>query len=304
MTDQAPVISPASWWTGLRAVAADIKLHHSVFALPWAILATVLAAHRAGHFYFGQLGLVLACMVTARTVAMVANRVLDADIDSENPRTARRAVPAGRVSAAFAWIVLLVAAALFVAATAGFDLLYHNAWPVILSVPVLLFVIGYSLTKRFTWVCHYYLGAALALAPVCAWLAVAGSLAAPPLWMAGAVILWLAGFDILYACQDFDFDRSHGLHSVPARIGIARAMLVARLTHLACIGCLIGLALTTPELHGLFIAGIAVTAGLMTVEHLIVTPTDLSRLTLAFFTLNGIIGLLLGTLGVIDILRS
>jgi 4-hydroxybenzoate polyprenyltransferase len=304
MTDQAPAMSPASWWTNLRAVAADIKLHHSVFALPWAILATVLAANRAGHFYPGQLALVLICMLTARTVAMVANRVLDADVDAQNPRTARRAVPAGRVSAAFAWIVLFITAATFVAATAEFELLYHNPWPLILSVPVLLFVIGYSLTKRFTWLCHYYLGAALALAPVCAWLAIAGSLAAPPLWMAAAVVLWLAGFDILYACQDFAFDRSHGLHSVPARIGIAPAMRVARFTHVCCIGCLIGLAVTTPELHGLFIAGIAVTAALMVVEHSVVTPTDLSRLTLAFFTLNGIIGLLLGTLGVIDILRS
>jgi 4-hydroxybenzoate polyprenyltransferase len=294
-------IPAGSPWTRLRAVAADIKLHHSVFALPWAILATVLAAHRAVGMRWGQLLLVLICMVSARTVAMVANRVLDADVDIKNPRTARRAVPAGRVSAAFAWVVLLAASVVFVAAAAGFALLYKNPWPAILSVPVLLFVIGYSLTKRFTWLCHYYLGVALALAPVCSWLAIAGSLSSPPLWMAAAVVCWLAGFDILYACQDYAFDVAHGLFSVPSRIGIARAMWVARLTHVACIGCLVGLAVTTPELHVLFFIGIGITAVLMTVEHSVVSPTDLSRLTLAFFTLNGVIGLLLGTLGVIDI---
>ena len=285
----------------LLALADDIKLHHSVFALPWAVLATVLAAHRAGGLRVGQLLLVLACMVTARTVAMVANRVLDAGYDAANPRTARRAVAAGRVSRRFAWATLAGAAALFVGSAAAFWPLYGNRWPLVWSVPVLAVLVGYSLTKRFTWLCHAYLGVALALAPVCAWVAVAAGLAGPPLWMAGAVVLWLAGFDILYACQDVAFDRSAGLHSVPARLGIGPALWVARAVHVGCLAMLVCLWATTPELGVAFAIGIGLTAALMAVEHAVVKPNDLSRMTLAFFVLNGVIGLTLGTLGVIDV---
>ena len=299
-TAPTPALPPRR---SLLALADDIKLHHSVFALPWAILATVLAAHRTpGGLRLGQLVLVLVCMVSARTVAMVANRLLDAGYDRANPRTARRAVPSGRVSPAFAWGTLAVAAAVFVAAAAAFWPLYGNRWPAILSVPVLAFLVGYSLTKRFTWLCHAYLGAALALAPVCAWVAIAGHLAAPPLWMAGAVVLWLAGFDVLYACQDHAFDVAHRLFSVPARLGIGPALWVARGVHVGCIAVLIGLWRTTPELGVGFAVGIGLTVVLMAVEHAVVKPTDLSRINLAFFTLNGIIGLVLGTLGVVDVL--
>ena len=291
-----------SSWIRLRAVAADIKLHHSVFALPWAVLSMVLAGHRAGGLHGGQVVLILVCMVSARTVAMVANRVLDADVDAVNPRTARRAVPAGRVPAAFAWVVILAASAVFIAAAGGFYVWYRNPWPLILSVPVLVFLVGYSLTKRFTFLCHFYLGVALALAPVCAWVAIAGRISSPPVWMAAAVVFWLAGFDILYAAQDYAFDVAHRLFSIPAKIGVARALWVARAAHVVCVGLLVALGLTTPELHGLYFTGVAVAAALMVVEHSIVTPTDLSRLTLAFFTLNGIIGVVVGTLGVLDVL--
>ncbi len=287
----------------LLALADDIKLHHSVFALPWAALATVLAAHRSpAGLRLGQAGLVLACMVSARTVAMVANRLLDAGYDAANPRTARRAVPAGRVSARFAWGTLAAAAAAFVASAAAFWPLYGNPWPLVWSVPVLAFLVGYSLAKRFTWLCHAYLGAALALAPVCAWVAVTGTVAAPPLWMAAAVVLWLAGFDVLYACQDYAFDVAHGLFSVPARVGIGPALWVARGLHVGCVALLVCLWRTTPELGPCFAVGIGLTVVLMAVEHAVVTPTDLSRINLAFFTLNGIIGLLLGTLGTVDVL--
>ena len=302
MTTTTPPAPPPSARRSLLAMADDIKLHHSLFALPWAVLATVLAAHRtAGGLRFGQLLLVLLCMVSARTVAMVANRLLDARYDAANPRTARRAVPAGRVSPRFAWLTLAAAAAVFVIAAALFKPLYGNPWPLILSVPVLAFLVGYSLTKRFTWLCHAYLGVALALAPACAWIAVTGRLAPPPLWMAAAVVLWLAGFDILYACQDVAFDRTAGLHSVPARVGIAPALWVARTIHVACVALLIGLWATTPELGVGFAVGIGLTVALMTAEHAVVKPTDLSRINLAFFTLNGIIGLTLGTLGCIDV---
>ena len=296
-------LPPRSPLESLRLLADDIKLHHSVFALPWAALSTVLAAHRsAGGLRLGQLVLVLACMVSARTVAMLANRLLDARFDAANPRTALRAVPSGRVSARFAWGALAVSAVVFVAAAAAFWPAYGNRWPAVWSVPVLAVLVGYSLTKRFTWLCHAYLGVALALAPVCAWVAIRGSLAAPPLWMGGAVVLWLAGFDILYAAQDVAFDRSAGLFSVPARLGIGPALWVARAVHLGCVGLLIGLWWTTPELGVLFAVGIGLTVVLMAVEHAVVKPTDLSRINLAFFTLNGVIGLLLGTLGVIDVL--
>jgi 4-hydroxybenzoate polyprenyltransferase len=286
----------------LAVLASDIKLHHSVFALPWAILATVLAAHRTGGLRVGQLVLILICMVSARTVAMVANRLLDAEFDAANPRTARRAVPSGRLTRPFMWMALVCSAAIFVAGAAGFWIGYHNRWPIVLSVPVLGFLIGYSLMKRFTRLCHYYLGASLALAPVCAWVAITATVNLPPVLMFAAVLLWTAGFDILYACQDYAFDVEHHLFSVPAKIGIARSLWVSRLTHLACIGFLLWLGVSTPELGWGFAVGIAIAAILLLFEHSLVKPNDLSRLNLAFFTLNGIISLLLGGLGIVDVL--
>jgi 4-hydroxybenzoate polyprenyltransferase len=286
-----------------NALASDIKLHHSIFALPWAILATVLAAHRtSGSLRFGQLLLIVACMVTARTVAMLANRLLDAEVDADNPRTARRALPSGRVSRAFMFASLALCATVFVSATAGFWVWYRNVWPLALSAPVLLFVSAYPFLKRFTRLCHYYLGAALALAPLCAWLAIAGQLTDAPFYMAAAVLLWTAGFDIIYACQDYDFDVKNGLFSVPAKLGVARALWVARLTHLACVGFLVLLGLRTPELGTLYCIGVAAAVALLAVEHLLVKPNDLSKVGLAFFTINGVISLVLGTLGVLDIL--
>ena len=202
------------------------------------------------------------------------------------------------------WSVLAICAALFVLSAGGFDWFYLNRWPLILSVPVLAFVCGYPLLKRFSRLCHYYLGAALALAPLCAWIAIAGSLALAPLLMAVAVLLWTAGFDILYACQDYDCDVAAGLHSVPSKLGLRRALWVARLTHAACIACIVAVAATTPELGLWFCVATALAAVLIVIEHTLVSADDLSRLTLAFFTLNGVISLTLGTAGIIDILRQ
>jgi len=287
----------------VRTLADDIKLHHSVFALPWAILATVLAAHRtAGGLRLGQFLLILICMVTARTLAMAANRLLDAEVDAKNPRTARRAVPSGRLSRGFMIATIAACAVIFIAATAGFWFWYRNPWPLLLATPVLLFLSSYPYLKRFTRLCHYYLGAALALAPICAWLAIKGTLNAPPLYMAGAVLLWTAGFDIIYACQDYAFDVEHGLFSVPAKLGIARALWVARLTHLACVAFLITLGLRTPELSTLYWLGVTAAVTLLVIEHALVKPNDLSKVGLAFFTVNGIISVLLGSLGVADVL--
>lgn len=298
-----PPIAPASdvpraLWAQLAVFAGDIKISHTVFALPFALLSTFLAAD--GSPRAGQLLLILICMVTARTVAMAANRLLDARLDAENPRTARRAIPRGVLSPAFYAAITALAAAGFVAAAAGF-LHYGNPWPLRLCVPVLAFLCAYPLLKRFTRLCHYYLGAALALAPICAWVAIRGDIAPPPLWMAAAVLCWTAGFDIVYACQDYASDVAGGVFSVPAKIGIGPALWVARLTHVVAAALLIQLGLSTEALGMLYFVGTGVAIALLVVEHAIVRADDLSKVGLAFFTVNGIISVLLGTLGIIDV---
>jgi len=203
----------------LAIFANDIKIQHTVFALPFALLSTFLAAD--GMPQVGELLLILICMVTARTVAMAANRLLDARIDSLNPRTARRAIPSGVLSARFFGTILGLCSICFIAATSAFYFAYHNPWPLVLSIPVLLFLSAYPLLKRLTRLCHYWLGAALALAPVCAWVAIKSDLELPPLLMFVAVLFWTAGFDIIYACQDYEVDVKFGLFSVPSGIGSA-----------------------------------------------------------------------------------
>jgi 4-hydroxybenzoate polyprenyltransferase len=285
----------------LAAFARDIKISHTVFALPFALLSTFIAA--AGWPPVGKLGLILLCMVTARSLAMAANRLLDAQLDALNPRTARRAIPAGTLSRGFYLAISALCAAAFIASTAGFYWIYRNPWPLSLSVPVLAFLCAYPLLKRFTRLCHYYLGLALGLAPVCAWIAIRGDLAAPPLWMCAAVLCWTAGFDIIYACQDYDSDVACGVFSVPARLGIGRALWVARLTHVLSAAMLVALALSTPLLDGFFRAGIGIAISLLVVEHALVRADDLSKVGLAFFTVNGVISVLLGTVGITDVLR-
>jgi len=307
MSPAARVTSSASAWTQLRELASDIKLSHSIFALPWDLLATFLAAgewHRDArsqpHFP-GQLALIVLCMVTARTVAMSVNRLLDAKLDATNPRTARRAIPAARLSMRFGWMTAGTCGCCFILATSLFGFAYQNWLPLILSAPVLLFISAYPLLKRFTGLCHFYLGACLALAPVCAWVAIAGNISLTPLIMAAAVLCWTAGFDIIYACQDYESDLRTGVFSVPARLGITGGLHVARATHLACITLLIALAVYVPQFQWLFALAIAIAGVLLLVEHLLVKPNDLSKVNLAFFTLNGVISLVIGALGVADI---
>jgi 4-hydroxybenzoate polyprenyltransferase len=301
--NSAPSITtshPGSSFTGrISLFARDIKISHTVFALPFALLSTFLAAN--GWPAAGKLLLILVCMVTARTVAMAANRLLDAELDARNPRTARRAIPSGALSRGFVTAALALSAMGFVAATAGFWFVYRNPWPIALSMPVLGFLSAYPFLKRFTRLCHYYLGAALALAPVCAWIAIQGSVAAPPFWMAGAVLCWTAGFDIIYACQDYQSDLECGVFSVPAKLGIAGALWVSRLTHVACVGMLVMLGRSAPALGVLYFVGVGVAVLLLLVEHALVRPGDLSKVGLAFFTVNGVISLLLGALGIVDV---
>jgi 4-hydroxybenzoate polyprenyltransferase len=288
----------------MAAFARDIKVSHSVFAMPWALLATVMAGHgQPAAVLGGKIGLIAVCMVTARTTAMAANRILDADVDAENPRTARRAIPGGTLSRSFVTTLLALSAIAFIAATSLFYFFFSNPWPVILSLPVLAFVTAYPLLKRFTRLCHYYLGVALGLAPVCAWVATAGRIDWPPVLMGGAVVLWTAGFDIIYACQDYRFDVDHGLFSIPAKLGTAKALWVSRLTHAGCVALLIAAGLSSPLLGAGYFTGVAAATGLLIVEHNLVSPTDFSKANLAFFTMNGIISLLVGTLGMIDVLR-
>lgn len=286
--------------TSTTALARDIKLSHTVFALPFALLAAFLAAR--GWPHWGQVALVLACMVTARTLAMSANRLLDARLDALNPRTKGRAIPAGRLSRGFVIGAIAVCAALFELACLGFWWGYGNPWPAILGPGVLAFLAGYPLLKRFTALCHYYLGAALAAAPVCAYLAIAGELSAAPFVIAGAVLLWTAGFDVLYACQDYASDLETGTFSVPAKVGIERAFWVARASHLVSAGLLVSLPWVAPQLGVIYWVGAGVACVLLVVEHAVVSPRDLSRLNLAFFTLNGCVSLVVGLMGIIDVL--
>lgn len=287
----------------MHAFAGDIKLAHTVFALPFALLAMVLAGQPIpGGVRPGMVGLILLCMIFARTFAMGANRLLDADMDALNPRTARRAIPAGRTSKEFTATILALCAAGFVGSACGFGLVYGNWLPAILSVPVLGFLGLYPLLKRFTALCHYYLGLALALAPVCAWIAVAGTSSLTVLLMAVAVLCWTAGFDIIYGCQDVDFDRAAGVQSVPALLGVRRALWVSRLTHLLSVGFLIGVGLASPHLGAIYYVGVAIAAGLLAVEHALVWGGDLRRVGVAFFTMNGLVSLVLGTLGIISAL--
>lgn len=285
--------------TRLAAFAADIKISHSIFALPFALLATFMAA--GGMPHWGILALIVVCMVTARTVAMASNRLLDANLDALNPRTARRAIPSGKLSRGFVRGAIALNSAIFLLATAGFWRWYDNPWPLVFAVPVLLFVSLYPLLKRFSRLCHYYLGAALALAPICAWVAVRGGVAIEPLLMAGAVLLWTAGFDIIYACQDYENDVACGLFSVPAKLGIAPALWVARLTHVGSAALLVSLGLYAELLHTLYFVGVGIAIVLLIIEHSVVRADDLSKVGLAFFTLNGVISVVLGTLGILDV---
>ena len=293
---------PQRFGARLAIFAADIKISHTVFAMPWAILATVMAWKRVGGPIGGKLAIIVVCMIAARTAAMASNRLLDAELDRRNPRTARRAIPSGALSARFVGLAMMLSAAIFIAATAMFWVVYDNIWPLALSAPVLAFICLYPLLKRFSRLCHYWLGAALALAPICAWIAVSGYIDWPPVLMAGAVLAWTAGFDIIYACQDFQSDCETGVVSVPAKCGIAKALWISRATHAASLALLIALGAAAAELSVLYFVGVACAAVLLVAEHALVRADDLSKVGVAFFTINGIISLVIGTLGVVDVL--
>jgi 4-hydroxybenzoate polyprenyltransferase len=291
---------PFSIFWRFKTFARDIKISHTIFAMPWALLATFLAA--GGSPRFLQIMLIILCMIFARTVAMASNRLLDAELDAKNSRTANRAIPAGKLSRIFYITILSACGFAFIAATSIFWFTYRNFWPLALSILVLIFLAAYPLLKRFTRFCHYYLGAALALAPICAWLAIRGQLAIEPLFMFIAVLFWTAGFDIIYACQDYQSDLQTGVFSIPAKLGIPRALWIARITHLISFAAMIMLGFYSSQLSTLYFLGVACAGVLLIIEHSLVCASDLSKVGLAFFTMNGIISVLLGTLGIADVL--
>jgi len=277
--------------------AEMIKISHSVFALPFALAAVALASRAEGAWSWEKLFWIVACAVTARTAAMAQNRLLDARLDANNPRTAARALPAGRVSKRFVAGLVVAASALFVLCAAQL-----NRLCLLLSPVALAWLLSYPLAKRFTALAHFWLGAALGVAPVGAWVAVRGSFlgVATPLVLGAGVALWTAGFDLIYACQDIDADRRQRLFSIPARLGAAGALRLARLLHLLSVACFGALFWAVPDLRTIYAAGLAAASAVLVYEHSLVKPDDLSRVDLAFFTLNGLVSLLLGAAIAVD----
>ena len=302
--------APTSSLHAARVIAADIKLHHSVFALPFAVLAAFMAAAPVGREvewprFAGQLALVVVAMIFARTVAMLSNRLLDRHLDERNPRTAGRARPSGRVSVRAATTVLAACTACFMAVCLAFGFVYGNWWPAGLGLPVLAWLGVYPLLKRFTTLCHLYLGSALGLSPLAAALAVepAAVVSQPALWLLAVMVMcWVAGFDIIYALQDVEVDRSLGQFSGPARWGAPAAMWVSRGLHGVSAVCLAAAAWIDPRLGVLFAIGTVIVIVLLACEHLTVARWGTTRMAMAFFTLNGIISCILGGLGVADVL--
>jgi 4-hydroxybenzoate polyprenyltransferase len=265
----------------LRVTLEMIKWEHSIFALPFALCGAMLAA--GGLPTAHQVAWIIVAMVAARSAAMAFNRLADASIDAANPRTSTRALPAGQLTPAFVATFVVISSAVFIAAAAELNRLALWLSPLALAVLLL-----YSYTKRFTRWSHLVLGFALGIAPSAAWIAVRGSLDPRILLLTAAVTFWVAGFDVLYACQDLDFDRSSGLHSIPRYLGISRALWVARGFHLIMLLLLAAL-LAAFGMGKLAIAGVAVVAVLLAYEHSLVSAGDLRKLNAAFFTMNGVI---------------
>jgi 4-hydroxybenzoate polyprenyltransferase len=272
----------------IRTVLEMIKFEHSVFALPFALTGALLAARATTHGWpsLRQILLIIVAMVAARTAAMTVNRIVDLRYDQENPRTKMRALATGALSVSFAWAFTLIAVAVFCLAAWQLNLLALKLAP--LALAILFF---YSYTKRFTHWSHLFLGFALGISPAAAWIAITGNLDWRMLILCAAVTLWVGGFDVLYACQDIDFDKEAGLYSIPKRFGISGALWIARVMHIGVVILLSWLAASF-GLPWPAWAGIAVVAGLLGYEHSLVKPDDLSKLNAAFFTVNGYISIL------------
>jgi 4-hydroxybenzoate polyprenyltransferase len=278
----------------IRQLLEMIRFSHTLFAMPFALLSAALAWRAKGAFSWLELGVILSCMVFARSAAMAFNRLVDRRLDAGNPRTAGRHLPAGTLAPGVVWVFTAICAAGFIGSTALLLLATPaNRWPLLLSAPVLLFICGYSFSKRFTILVHFWLGCSLLLAPLAAWIAIQGlaDLAAPTV-LGLAVCFWVAGFDIIYACQDVEFDRQVKLASIPAKLGVPAALRLAALCHLVMLALLVALYwAASPLLQNVYLAGVAAVAILLAYEHWLVKPTDLQRVNQAFFHVNALISI-------------
>jgi 4-hydroxybenzoate polyprenyltransferase len=296
----------------LRDILEMIRFSHTLFALPFALLSAVMAWNLGARsdppvaWRWQELAGIVLCMVTARSASMAFNRVVDWRLDAANPRTRTRHLPTGALTVTSVVAFAVVCSLGFIASTLLF---LPNRLPIYLAVPVLWFLLAYSYTKRFTVAAHFWLGAALMLAPVSTWIAIRGPQVMddpadllPALVLGGAVLLWVAGFDIIYACQDVEFDLRANLHSVPARIGVERALRLAALCHLGMVLLLAALPWAYPQLGWIYGTGIAAVAVLLAYEHYLVRPDDLTRVNVAFFQVNAVISIGLFVVGSLDLL--
>jgi len=278
----------------IKILLEDIKIQHTIFALPFALMSAFIASN--GVPPSDKLLWILLAMVGARSSAMSFNRIADVDYDRENPRTKERALPKGRIRKSYYIIFLILSVLLFI-----FSCIMLNRLALILSPAALLIVFFYSYTKRFTIFSHFFLGLSLSLAPIGAWVAIREEISIVSIVLGLAVIFWLAGLDIIYSCQDVEFDKSHGLFSFPAKLGIERALRLAALFHVIMMLFLFSL-FFTGNLGLLYVVGIILIAGLLYYEHSIVRPDDLSRVNVAFFNVNGIISIGLMLMTILDII--
>lgn len=306
----------------LALALRDIKLAHTVFAMPFALLAAFVVAPGAGGgeriawaTFLPQLGLIAVCMFFARTWAMLVNRVADARFDRDNPRTASRAVASGKLSAKAGWTIAVASAGLFWGSAAGF-LAFGNVWPALLAPFALGWIALYAYTKRFTALCHLFLGTALAISPICAAIAIDPGVFAGGFWLEGTaaeetapralvalalfITCWVAGFDIAYALADLEFDRRTGLHSIPAALGVRGALWAGRALHAAALVFLLVFVLYAPGLGRLSLVAAGAVGGLLVSEHVVLARRGVDGLPIAFFTVNGVISVVFGAVGILD----
>ena len=275
----------ARGWRAAAATLSMIKFQHTLFALPFAFVGAILAA--GGMPSFWQVGWILGAMVGARSAAMIFNRIADLGYDRKNPRTAARPLVTGELGLGFAWTALAGSSGLFFLSASML-----NRLTLVLAAPALLLILSYSYAKRLSWLTHVHLGSSLGLAPLGSWIAVRGTVDPAPIVLAAAVTLWVAGFDVIYSCQDVRFDAREGLHSAPRRFGVPRALALSSAMHAVTVLLLLALPLLLP-LGWPYLAGLGGTAALLLYEHRLVKPDDLSRVNQAFFAVNGCVSFLI-----------
>lgn len=285
------------FWEKFKVILEMIKFEHTIFALPFAFMGAVLGNIVVEQTWptWGEIFWVTLAMVGARSAAMSLNRLIDRMIDAKNPRTKTRAIPAGLISVTEVLIFIIASFALLFIAAYQLNMLAVKLLPLAVFVLVL-----YSYTKRFTWGCHFVLGVAIGFGPLGGWIATTGQVDVNALMLFGSVVLWTAGFDIIYACQDADFDKKAGLYSVPSRFGIAKALYIARICHLLTIIGLVSLYVTA-QLSVWFLVGVLISTAILIYEHSLVKPTDLSKLDVAFFTMNGILSVIMFVFTMLDL---